>query len=127
MNERIQWIQYKGKRILFVDASNLREEDKFLKLLEDAEAEIVVQPKGHAILTLFYSPNSLVTKAIADRSKQVFANAKTNGIPTGPTAWVGSSGFQKAVVSAMQYFIKEIHIAESIEAAKDWLADQEIK
>jgi hypothetical protein len=127
MNERIQWIQHKGKRILFVDASNLHEEDKFLKLLEDAEAEIVVQPKGHAILTLFYSPNSLVTKAIADRSKQVFANAKAKGIPTGPTAWVGSSGFQKAVVSAMQYFIKEIHIAESIEAAKDWLAEQEIK
>ena len=126
MSDRIQWIQHKGKQILFIDAANLKVEDKFLQLLEDAEATIVAQPKGHAVLTLFYSPNSLLTKAISDRAKQIFPNAKTKGIPTGPTVWVGTSGFQKAVVQALQYFIKEIHISETIEDGKDWLAAQEI-
>lgn len=127
MNERIEWIQHKGKRMLFIDASKVQDENTFLKLFDDAEAEIVAQPKGHAILTLFYSPDSTVTKAISDRAKQVFANAKTKGIPTGPTAWVGSSGFQRAVVTAMQFFIKEIHIADNVEAAKDWLAAQDLE
>jgi hypothetical protein len=126
MNERIEWIQHKGKRILYIDASNIQDENEFLQLFIDAEAVIIAQPKGHAIRTLFYSPNSTVTKAISDRAKQVFANAKENGIPTGPTVWVGSSGFQRAVVTAMQFFIKEIHIANSIEEGKEWLAAQEI-
>lgn len=125
MEDRIQWIQHKGKKILFVDASNIRDEDNFLRILVEAEAQILAQPKGHQYLTLFYSPNSLVSKVITDRAKQVFANAKAKGIPAGPTAWIGSSGFQRAVVSTMQYFIKEIHIADSIEEAKDWLAAQE--
>jgi hypothetical protein len=124
MNERIQWIDHKGKRILYIDASNLRDEALFMQLLLDAEAVILIQPKGIPLRTLFSSPDSLVTKAITDRAKQIFANAKQKGIPTGPTAWVGSSGFQKAVVQAMQYFIKEIHIADSIEEGKDWLAAQ---
>ncbi|MBN2149779.1 MAG: hypothetical protein JW726_20495 [Anaerolineales bacterium] len=127
MDERIRWIQYKGKRILFVDGSEIREEDKFLRLLEEAEAQIISQPKGHQYLTLFYSPNSMVSKAITDRAKQIFPNAKAAGILVGPTAWVGSSGFQRAVVSTMQYFIKEIHIADSIEDAKEWLIAQETK
>lgn len=126
MHERIQWIAHKGKRILYIDASDLRDEAQFMQLLIEAEAVIVTQPKGIPLRTLFYSPGSLVTKAIADRAKQVFANAKQKGIPTGPTAWIGSSGFQKAVVQAMQYFIKEIHIANSIEEGKDWLAAQPI-
>lgn len=126
MGERIQWIQHQGKRILYIDASHIREEGVFLKLIEEAEATIIAQPKGRALLTLFYSPDSLITKKISDRAKQVFANAKAKGIPTGPTAWVGSSGFQKAAVQAMQFIIKEIHVAESIEDAKDWLAAQKI-
>jgi hypothetical protein len=126
MTTRYQWIQHKGKRILFIDASNIRDEAEFLNLFEEVEAEIIRQPKGHAILTLFYSPDSVVTKSISDRAKLVFSNAKLNGIPTGPTAWVGSSGFQRAVVTAMQFFIKEIHIADSIEDAKEWLVAQQI-
>ena len=126
MTERIQWIQYKGKRILYIDGSNIREEAEFLELLEEAEATIIVQPKGRPLLTLFYSPGSLITKPIVDRAKQVFANAAERGIPNGPTAWVGSAGFQRAAVMAMQFIIKVIHVAESIEEAKDWLAAQEI-
>lgn len=127
MSERIQWITHEGKRILYIDASNIQDEKQFLQLFDEAETEIIAQPKGHAILTLFYSPNSVITKTIPDRAKQVFANAKAKGIPTGPTAWVGSSGFQRAAVLAMQFFIKEIHVAESIEEAKDWLAAQEVE
>ena len=54
MQERIQWIQHKGKKILFVDASNIRDEDNFLRILVEAEAQILAQPTGHQYLTLFY-------------------------------------------------------------------------
>jgi hypothetical protein len=124
MDERIQWIQHKGKRILYIDQSNIREEDKAIKLIDEVEEEILRQPKGHKILTLFYSPNSLATKAITDRSKQLVANINANGIPTGPSAIVGSAGFQKAVVQMLQFFLKDMHLADSVEEAKDWLAAQ---
>jgi hypothetical protein len=126
MNERIRWIEHKGKRILYIDASNLRDEALFMQLLTDAESVILVQPKGIPLRTLFYSPDSTVTKALADRAKQVFNNAQKIGIPNGPTAWVGSSGFQRAVVQAMQYFFKVIHVADNIDEAKEWLASQTI-
>lgn len=127
MSERIQWITHKGKRILFVDQSNIRDEGQAIKLIDEVEKEILAQPKGQKYLSLFNSHNSLVTTAVTERSKQMIANVNANGIPTGPSAIVGSSGFQKAVVQMLQFFMKDLHLAESIEEAKDWLAAQEIE
>ena len=124
MNERIKWIQHKGKRILFVDQSDIRDEAEALKLIDAVEKEILTLPKGHKALTIYYSKNSIVTSAISERSKQLVANINAQGIPTGPSAIVGSAGFQKAVVQMMQIFIKDLHLADTIEEAKDWLIAQ---
>lgn len=126
MDDHIQWLEHKGKRILCIDTSNMREEGKFLELLEDLEVEVLNQPEGQKILLLFNSPNTLVTTKITERGKQITVNAKAKGIPSGPVAIIGSTGFQKAVISALQVFLKDIHMAESIEEAKDWLAAQDI-
>lgn len=124
MNERIQWLQHRGKRILLIDLSNMRDEEKLLQMLEEAEAEVLRQPKGEKILTIFNTPNALVTTKITERGKQISDNAKLNGIPNGPVAIISSSGFQKAVISALQVVRKDIHPADSIEAAKEWLVNQ---
>lgn len=124
MNERIQWIQHKGKKILLVDQSNIRDEAQAIKLIEEVELEILKQPKGQKILTIFNSPNSIVTSAVSERSKKLVANINAQGIPTGPSVIVGSAGFQKAVVQMMQVFMKDLHLADTIEEAKDWLVAQ---
>jgi len=124
MNERIKWIQHKGKRILFVDQSDIRDEAEALKLIDAVEKEILTLPKGHKALTLYYSKNSIVSSAISERSKRLVANINAQGITTGPSAIVGSAGCQKAVVQLMQIFIKDLHLADTIEEAKDWLIAQ---
>jgi hypothetical protein len=50
--------------------------------------------------------------------------AKERGIPDSPTVIVGVSGFQRAVVQAMQFLRRDLHLAESIEAGKEWLVQQ---
>ncbi|MBN2149778.1 MAG: hypothetical protein JW726_20490 [Anaerolineales bacterium] len=127
MNERIQWITHKGKRILLVDQSNIRDEAQAIKLIDEVEVEILQQPKGQKVLTIFNSPNSLVTSAVTEHSKKMVANINAQGIPTGPSVIVGSAGFQKAVVQMLQFFMKDIHLADSIEEAKDWLVAQKIE
>ena len=124
MSERIQWIEYKGKRILFVDYSKLREEEPYLKAIEEMEAEVLKQPKGTIILTLIDFTGSIATTAITERSKKMTAAAKAAGIPDSPTVLVGIAGFKKSIVQAMQFFRPDIHLADSVEAAKDWLVKQ---
>ena len=124
MSNRIQWIQHKGKRILFGNWSGIREEAEYLRAIEELEAEILKQPKGHRVLTLLDQSGSIATPAITERSKRMIATAKEKGIPDSPTALVGNTGFQKAIIQAMQFFRRDIYIADSIEAGKDWLIEQ---
>lgn len=124
MSERIRWIQHKGKKILFVDYSNLRDEKEYLTAIAEMEAEVLKQPKGKKILTLIDFTGSIAFTAITERSKQMTARAKEAGIPDSPTAVVGITGFKKAIVSALQFFRSDIHLFDSIEAGKGWLVEQ---
>jgi hypothetical protein len=40
---------------------------------------------------------------------------------------VGLSGFKMAVVQALAFFRPDLHTADSVEAAKDWLIEQPIE
>ena len=118
---RIQWIQHKGKRILFVDFTNIQEEAAYLKAIEELEVEIFKLPKEHQALILINQSGSIASKAVTDRSKQMMAAAKKKGIPDSPTALVGNIGFSKAVALAIQFFRPDIYLADDVESAKEWL------
>jgi hypothetical protein len=119
-----QWTQYKGKRILFVDFSNILEEAAHLKAIEELEVEIFKLPKEHQSLILIDQSGSIASKAVTDRSKQMMAAAKKKGIPDSPTALVGNTGFSKAVALAIQFFRPDIYLADDVEAAKEWLINR---
>ncbi len=124
MSNRFQWIEYKGHKILFVDWSGIRQEADYLKVIEELEAEILKLPKGQKILMLIDQTGSIASLAITDRSKRMMDTAKENGIPDSPTALVGNTGFSKAIVQALQFFRRDLHMADSIEDAKEWLIKQ---
>jgi hypothetical protein len=126
MNERIQWIAHKGKRILYIDQTDVREEGKVIQLIEEVEQEVLRQPKGHKIRIMFNSMNCMLTTNVTDRGKQLVATINKNGIPTGPTAIVGASGFQKAVVQMLQFFMKDLHMFDTVDEAKEWLVAQKL-
>jgi len=124
MSRYAQWIMHKGKRILFADYSNLRDEGEYLRAFDETEQALLGAPKGLMVPTLLDVTNTLLSPAITERAKKMTAAATAKGIPDSPSALVGLSGFQKAVVQAMQFFRRDIRIVDSIEAGKDWLVEQ---
>jgi len=124
MGKYTQWIFHKGTRILFANFSNIRDEDDYLEAFDEAESELLSQPVGRMVPMLMDVSNSLLSTAITERSKRMIEAATEKGIPNSPSAIYGMSGFQKAVVQAMQFFRKDIYIAPSLEAGKDWLVKQ---
>lgn len=124
MEERLQWIEHQKARILSADFSGIRDEEQYLKAIDALEAEILRQPAGSLVPLLLDVSNTVLTPKINERSKQMTAVAREKGIPDSPTALVGLSGAQKAVVQLMQFFRQGLRIANSLEEAKDWLAEQ---
>ncbi|MFL7792120.1 MAG: hypothetical protein AB8I69_08275 [Anaerolineae bacterium] len=122
MGNRVRWIEHKGERIIFCDYSNIRDEDEFIRAIVETETEVLKQAPGTLILMLIDATGSHITSAVTGRARELAAAARKKGIPSSPTAIVGiSAPAQMAIVMAMQFLRPDLHIAESIAAAKDWL------
>jgi hypothetical protein len=110
-----------------VNYAGIQNEEEYMRAIDDFEAEVMNQPKGHQIRVLVDVTNSVLTPRITERNKEIENKARESGLPDSPTAMVGLSGFKMAVVQALAFFRPDLHIADSVEAAKEWLIEQEIK
>jgi hypothetical protein len=124
MAKYIEWIVYKGQRILLAKFLGIHNEKEYLDGFDELEQEILRQPKGSKLLMLIDVTDSVLSQVITDRGKRLIAAAQEAGIPASPTVMVGVKGFQKAVVQAMQFFRKELHTEDTLEQAKEWLIKQ---
>lgn len=127
MGEYTQWIEHKGTKILYVNYADIQDEEVYMRAIDEFEAEVMKQPKGHQVRVLVDVTNSVLTPGITERNKAVEQKARESGLPDSPTALVGLSGFKMAVVQALAFFRPDLYIADSIEAAKAWLAKQVIE
>jgi len=66
-----------------------------------------------------------MSKALVDKAKEAVAATKAIGIKDKPNAVVGLTGLQKAV--AQLFASKEIHFADTVEQAKEWLVKADDK
>ncbi|MBN2099566.1 MAG: hypothetical protein JW753_08225 [Dehalococcoidia bacterium] len=124
MSQYWQWIEHKGKRILLAKFGGLRDEKTYVEAIADLEQEILRQPKGQLIPLALDVSDTRVTRAVTNRGKQLMETAKANGIPDSPTALIGLSGTQKAIVMAIQLVRGDIHVVGSLDEAKDWLVSR---
>lgn len=124
MSEYWQWLEHKGKRILFIRFAGLKEEKVYMEAIADVEREILRQPKGQLVPLVLDVTNTRVTKAVTNRGKQLMETAKAKGIPDSPTALIGLSGTQKTIVMAIQLIRGDIHAVGSIEEAKEWVVSR---
>jgi hypothetical protein len=127
MGKYTQWIEHKGTKILLVNYAGIQDEAEYMQAIDEFEAETLSQPKGRKMRVLVDVTGSVLTPHITERNKEVEQKAREKGIPDSPTALVGLSGFKMAVVQALAFFRPDLYIAESEEAAKDWLAKQQIE
>jgi hypothetical protein len=123
MAKYTKWVTHKGRRILFVSASGLREAE-VIAALEEMTQEVLRERGAVAPSVLVDISKIEMTTAIINKAKEASAATKAQGIVDGPSAVVGLTGLQKAVA---QLFGRGVHFVDSVDQAKEWLVKEDDK
>jgi hypothetical protein len=121
MAKYAQFITYKGKRILFVNAAGLPEAECLVAFEEMKEALI---KEGKGVLVLVDLSGLEMTTALVNKAKEATAVTKAMGIKDKPNAVVGLTGLQKAVA---QLFGRGINFVDTVEEGKERLVKEDDK
>ncbi len=121
MAKYAQFITYKGKRMLFVNAAGLPEAE-CLVAFEELKQALIKEGKG--VLVLVDMSKTTMTQKITNKAKEATAATMAMGIKDKPNAVVGLTGLQKAVA---QLFGRGLHFSNSIEEAREWLVQEDDK
>jgi hypothetical protein len=116
MSDRVSWIEHKGTKILYADYSGLSGEE-YIEVIEEFKNELLKQPSG-SVVTLTNVTDSTVTDEVKEKFKEL--RVQTEGISKG-AATIGLTGFKKAIAVFIR---KDLYWADSLEEAKEWLAEQ---
>jgi len=99
-----------------VDYSGLSEKE-FIQTIEEFKKELLKQAPG-SVVTLTNIANVYITEAVSQKFKELAE--QTQGISKG-AASIGMSGFKKVLAGLIK---RDMYWANSLEEAKDWLAEQ---
>jgi hypothetical protein len=116
MKNKIQWIEHKGKKILFCDFSNYTETE-YIEGTGLMEKELLKQPRGSKPLLIVDVTNSYMTQATSARGKETVKVLTEADVIT-KTAMVGIAGIKKIIAQAIS---RDVYFAKDIESAKEWL------
>jgi hypothetical protein len=116
MSERVYWIEYKGARILYADYSGLAGAE-YIEVIDEFKKELARQATG-SVVTLSNVTDSLVTSEVQDKFKEL--TEETAGISKA-AATLGLTGFKKAIAVLLR---RDMYWANSLEEAKEWLAER---
>ncbi len=117
---RINFIEHKGKQILYEDFSNTKL-DEYVAALDEAAAIIRAQPP-HSVLALADINGITFNKEMLDRMKDFIA---TNTPYIKAVAVIGVQGLLSVALQTVARFAgREMHTFDSKEAAMDWLVSQ---
>jgi hypothetical protein len=118
MAKYVQFITYKGKRMLHTNAAGLEEEELLVALEEMKEALL---KEGAKTLALTDVTGVKMSSTFVDKAKEVNAAIEKTPGWGRPSAVVGLTGLQKAVA---QLFGRGVFYAKTIEEAKEWLVKE---
>jgi hypothetical protein len=116
VSDRVSWIEHKGARILYADYSGLSGEE-YIEVIEEFRNELLKQSPG-SVVTLTNVTGSTVSNEVKDKLKELAE--QTEGISKGAAA-IGITGFKKAIAILIR---RDLYWADSLEEAKEWLAEQ---
>lgn len=120
--ERIKFIQHKGAEILYLDFSGCQVTEIF-PLVARAKSIIASRPP-QSLLTLTNVANAQQNDAVNQQMKIFTAHNKAY---VKAAAVVGIEGLKKIVLDTIvQISKRDIHPFETIEQAKNWLAEQNV-
>ena len=115
---KVEWIQYKGKQILYVEYSWAKNDAELISILHQ---EIEIERKmDEKILCLVNVSNTHATSRYMDELKKLGKEVRNKKVSK--TATLGVTGVQKILFRAYVMFTGEVNKAFDNETeAKDWL------
>jgi hypothetical protein len=117
MDDRIYFIEHKGKQILLVDCSHATAH-QILLLLEQVRITVAQQSR-ESLLALSDYTGAEVDRTVATRIKEVLTLDRPF---VRKTAWVGTEGIPHALMESFHNFSqREIVTFKSREEALEWL------
>src|SRR5690348_15305246 len=119
---RTQFIEHAGRRIVYMDFTNVQEIEEGLKIIEQARLFVAAQPKRKELLTLVNVENS----KFDDRIVEALRNLATHDEPwVMAGAVVGMSALQRVIYRVINAFSgRRLAAFETVEEAKAWLVKQ---
>jgi len=118
MDDRIRFIEHRGKKILLTDFSRANAHEMQL-LLEYVRVEVARHPR-ESLVTLCDYTGATVDHPVATKLKEVMALDRPF---VTKTAWVGTESIPHAFMENFQTFSqRKIETFKTREEAMDWLA-----
>lgn len=119
MPGKFEWIEFKGKEILFNDRSNLSP-DNIIKNVNEAK-ELIMNSGKRNILYLIDNSNNNIIPKVKDHIKNV---GKELDPYIAKTAVLGASQPQKVLLNLLNKMTRmTIMVFDDIESAKKWLVE----
>ncbi len=112
--ERIEWVDYKGKRILRCDYSGLLGE-KHVEFIEEVKKTMSELPAGTELLVLADVTGTHTTARIKEKYEELTAIRDRFG---GHDAAIGITGLMRIIANVVK---KDIYFGKSEQDAKEWL------
>jgi subtilase family serine protease len=121
--ERVRFITYRGRQILFMDYSELQDPEEIARLIEQAKETVAEQPEN-SVLGLIYVRDANTTNAVKETMKHAAVHNKPY---IRATAVVGMSPVQRLIYEAVNLFSKRENSCafDDIGPAKQWLVEQD--
>ncbi len=118
MGQYVQWVTYKGVKILFLNGGGL-EEKQYLAALDDLQQELLRDRSSPPVLLDL--TRTAMTTSIASRAKKLAEATKSEGLPDAPCAVVGLSKLAKSVA---QLFGRGARYFDTLEEGREYLASE---
>ena len=119
--DRVRLLEHKGRRIVFMDLSNITDPSTAFPLLDKNHQLVSAEPQG-SVLTLTYVANAHFNREITGALTEL---VKKNKPWVKAGAIVGITGLQRVLyITVTQLTGRRLPTFDTIEAAKDWLATQ---
>ena len=122
MDPQPKWIDYKGKKILYVDVRKATG-DEFVAVLEKSKTMLWAQPSK--VLYLGNIEDSTVSREVMDWIKK--NGPETGGKRISKLAVVGATGVKKVFMDVVQLVFSKVAVPargfKTEQEARDWLVE----
>jgi hypothetical protein len=120
MDDRIHFVEHKGKRILKIDFSHATAQQ--MQLLLEHVRMTVAQHARESLLTLADMTDATVDHAVATKIKEVLTLDRPF---VKKAAWVGTEHIPRAFLESFHNFSRRDIVAfKTLEEAMDWLVEE---